>query len=133
MPARWRTFLTPKKLPVMWLVTLIATTGPIDLEVNLSKGQDGNTDTGSDDKSHSSSSNSGNDNLDGSFQASSPHPCPKTLLPAPAKKPKETKGKTKASAALSGRDLGLAKAATARSPGAAKKKPQNVIDCLNDL
>ncbi|KAJ6483676.1 hypothetical protein DFH09DRAFT_1291947 [Mycena vulgaris] len=106
---------------------------PIDLEVDLSKGQDGNTDTGGDDKSHSSSSDSDDDDLDGPFQASSPHLRPKTPPPAPAKKPKETKGKTKAPAALSGRDLGLAKAAAARSSGAAKKKPQNAIDRLNDL
>ncbi|KAJ7476798.1 hypothetical protein FB451DRAFT_1397032 [Mycena latifolia] len=95
-----------------------------------SKARDGQEDTGGDDKSHSSSS----DVDDKAFPESIPVPSPRPQTPAsaPAKIPKG-KGKAKAPAAVSGRDLGLAKANAGKSSTTAKKKPQNAIDRMNDI
>jgi hypothetical protein len=56
----------------------------------------------------------------------------KTPTPAvPATKPRQAKAKVPAT--TSGRDLGLAKANAANASAAAKKKPQNALDRMNDL
>lgn len=62
-------------------------------------------------------------------------PLPEKTAPpvAPAKKPRQSQVKPKAPAAVSGRDLGLAKANAANTSVAAKKKPQNALDRMNDL
>ncbi|KAJ7114784.1 hypothetical protein C8R44DRAFT_880859 [Mycena epipterygia] len=122
-----------------------------ELDDDRSEVQDLLEDIGGDDKSHASLSDDDDDELyvlpKGSDISES--------TPVPAKLPKQTNSKPKAPVAVSGRcrrtefgsgerrpavqpalpqrDLGLAKANVSKSSVAAKKKPQNAIDRLNDL
>ncbi|KAJ6550644.1 hypothetical protein DFH09DRAFT_1366660 [Mycena vulgaris] len=90
-----------------------------------SKAQDDRPeDTGGDDYSHSSSPDSEEEE-----DVIAPE---KTPTPAvPTKKPRQAKAKVPVT--TSGRDLGLAKANAANVSAAAKKKPQNALDRMNDL
>ncbi|KAF7351850.1 hypothetical protein MVEN_01146200 [Mycena venus] len=94
-------------------------------------------DTGGDDKSYSSSSDHDDDDdvVEISAPASRHSALPSPSPPPTAKKPtpKASKGKGKALPTRSGRDFGIAKANATKSSSAARKKPQNAIDRLNDI
>ncbi|KAJ7744262.1 hypothetical protein DFH07DRAFT_963795 [Mycena maculata] len=84
-------------------------------------------DTGGDDYSISSTPDS--EDNDDDLVITAP---PKTAAPAaPAKTPRQLKPKVPP--ATNGRDLGLAKAKATNTSAAAKKKPQNALDRMNDL